>query len=1829
MPGVSRCDAFTLDWQLCDLEGVCTTNRRLAPNTTSITTTDLTIETGTGGGWQPLPPGVRYHSRLVASGCSEDSASVTTLGGFVCDQTPPHIEPGARVTLASDRRRNNRTLGASNGYAFANDSLRVEWAGVVADPESGLSTARICISTVPIASCEGRWVDASADLGSISLALPADYWQAQASISALRPTIEIAAVVKVVNGAGLEATLESDAVTVLRHLPMLNSFEVEDYDSNAMARPCLLNRSHSLHFRWTARVPETIRGYELRAFDAGNGSLMLSTAISAEAREHIHQRELRLPPLEASLPPGYTTFALVATDLAGQQTSLQLTCIIDPTPPSIGELWVNNAALTASGSYAVNPAAGPLSICWQGFGSYSGVSQYVLTVCQPSKRAAEPDGVPDCNNARRQELIVGASRNSCFNSSLDITENGDLGSRTYAVRLVAISQAGIASATAEVALVTDSSAPEPKLKETAALVHPTLDIGLGISARASACCLHASWLPWEELESELAGYHLCFDRLGRDITGRVGEPPHSCLEVGNATAVVVRNVGNATNVGEANCECTAEAGAVVFDHVLPLLSPLGFVATAGADSLLLRFYLGASNIVGLRGELEPQEVAVERAPPPTVTAVRLLAPSSDINGSTECGAPIGAALVHPAGHPLRWQMADVDTYNVAYWRACVWSVERAESAVSPPCSTLRVPRLVSLATLQTAAIKTAGYYQVNLTAVSLSAIASPAHSQLVSVDATPPKVGALLTASRYYSSDTGLFTCSWAAAVDVESGIASYEVELVHAGRVAGVTAGWDRGGAVLDTSGQLPCTAQSHTFTHTLLHAHSYRCALVVTNLAGLRSLGLSPDVDIDASPQRMLSGQLAVPTLRDGTNVTIFNNADQNPKRVLWVPAWTSAPAHGTSEHEHEHPSPLSPPPPSAPPPSPPPPPSAPSPSPPPPAPPPPSAPPANPTSAPQAPPPPPSTPPLPPLPSPPPPSPPPATPPHPPPSPSPSPPPSAPPPSPPPPSPSPPPSPPPSDRRSYMTYDVQLRTPPQTTPHGLVIRPGFKSVACPYLGLPGCEDGTLLDPMPLQPLSRIDVSVYKLAVSNSTSRADSGTDALPDDTPLFHETRLMANGDTSPCCAGQNGMPGSGLHTHDGWLADTAFRAGSPAGGAPLESVLRMGSVLSASPGSRPAAVLSTGFESMFYGAPAAEAAHVVGATVGEPALVFESASVLAKHMPCIPSGPVDALAVDAAGTQWAVVACGAVLVGAISPLDEAPWRSYDALHSTFALTDLVAASVSGDDPATECFHATPRLVFASATQLLLYLTCGASIDSSKTAVATWLSLNADGTSSSALVKAAATVEGACVHCVATSETVLAIGRSDECATGAGAGTGAVDVYDMAPSLPPGAWVPSATVILDSSDAELPPGWCGFGRVLALAPGLLIVGVPDAPAPDREGRLASSSPPGGVLVYDTRDLSDVRLLCRLNPPTAAMRRFGMSIATKNTSQSLLVAVGAHLEDDADGEGGGGEGSVLVVAVHQILYRNGVAERCIERVSDTITIPPRSKMVQLSPPPPSIPPMSPPSSPLPPALPPPPPPPSSPPNPPACPPRPPAPPPPPSPLAPPAAPPQPPAPPLPPRAPEYICLDSCQKLILMDTSLFGPLSSITGDSSIPSADGNRPVPISSGIADYVADGVCDDGGPNETQPVDRACPFGFDCTDCGPRLGRLRAPPLPPPNTLADAPPWYQPSPPPPPPSAPRLALPSQPPPPPRQPFFAPLPPSAPSPPLLSPHPLPFAPPPPNSPPRLPWLASRDAALPSRQLLFTSSVLILADAGALSLTVFCAEGEHRRAGTSLHGSH
>jgi hypothetical protein len=169
------------------------------------------------------------------------------------------------------------------------------------------------------------------------------------------------------------------------------------------------------------------------------------------------------------------------------------------------------------------------------------------------------------------------------------------------------------------------------------------------------------------------------------------------------------------------------------------------------------------------------------------------------------------------------------------------------------------------------------------------------------------------------------------------------------------------------------------------------------------------------------------------------------------------------------------------------------------------------------------------------------------------------------------------------------------------------------------------------------------------------------------------------------------------------------------------------------------------------------------------------------------------------------------------------------------------------------------------------------------------------------------------------------------------------------------------------------------------------------------------------------------------------------------------------------------------------------------------------------------------------------------------------------PSPPPPPPSPSPPPRPPfdpgTALCEDSCVDTIA--ATYYGPIrprwvaNSVCNDGGPGSTDalvqlgtdcfdcgpryGSIPVCTNTGLAR--PNGVCQDGGPGSCNgyscpdwPVSFVCAYGTDCTDCGTRA--VSPPPPPPPSPLPPNPPLAPPSPPLAPPSPPSPPLPPAPP-------------------------------------------------------------------------------------------
>ena len=132
-----------------------------------------------------------------------------------------------------------------------------------------------------------------------------------------------------------------------------------------------------------------------------------------------------------------------------------------------------------------------------------------------------------------------------------------------------------------------------------------------------------------------------------------------------------------------------------------------------------------------------------------------------------------------------------------------------------------------------------------------------------------------------------------------------------------------------------------------------------------------------------------------------------------------------------------------------------------------------------------------------------------------------------------------------------------------------------------------------------------------------------------------------------------------------------------------------------------------------------------------------------------------------------------------------------------------------------------------------------------------------------------------------------------------------------------------------------------------------------------------------------------------------------------------------------------------------------------------------------------------------------------------------------------QPPRAPPPPRAPGTVCVENCNWSSDGDCDDGGPGAEYADcgygadciDCGVRQGQPPRappppraPFTICTEICNWSSDGDCDDGGPgSEFQQAD--CPFGTDCTDCGPRqaLPPLPSPPSPPssPPSLVSSPP------------------------------------------------------------------------------------------------------------------
>jgi hypothetical protein len=587
---------LTYKWQLCEATGLCTDTVALQ-NGTNVTAMSVGIDSYA----QSLEPGVMYHARVYATGCAGIPA-LTTSKGILCDPTEPAVIGAPSMVTVDGARRIRADASASAGVA-------VSWVSVFRDEQSNEGKTEVCF-TLGGSACAAAWHQAAVGITSIELMLP----DVNLSVSAFR------AVVRRTNQAGGVALAVSSPLIVDHEFPTLDTISVDDFGESDL---CVLNRLFELTVSWRSSDTGGLWEHEVLVTDLIANLPLVKRTLGPKADTTVvrlnvsNGRSLR--------------FTVIATDRAGQSTSVSLGCLVDTAPPPTGSLYIRGAVLLGSGTYAID-ASHPSShsICWSGFSA--GKSPLRDTLLWTTLRGAENFlSLPSStyvNAASNLSTVMSTNAlDTCFPDTTVLT------AASYTVRVAGRSMSGLNGTAAEISLLGDVSAPEPR-------DHPIIHTGsLSEAYQVSACCLRISWLPWSEPETQVKRYILC-PAPGTNST---------CLDVGLQTHVVIRS----PDANAADCICEApDAGShwAFYQHS---------IGTMNATTKAMRFTLAAENSVGMMSDrpMGPYTVHIQHEPPKVAAlrfAGRALIPTANL--TSYCAAPPGFDALQPAGTALevRW-----------------------------------------------------------------------------------------------------------------------------------------------------------------------------------------------------------------------------------------------------------------------------------------------------------------------------------------------------------------------------------------------------------------------------------------------------------------------------------------------------------------------------------------------------------------------------------------------------------------------------------------------------------------------------------------------------------------------------------------------------------------------------------------------------------------------------------------------------------------------------------------------------------------------------------------------------------------------------------------------------------------------------------------------------------------------------------------------------------------------------------------------------------------------------------------------------------------------
>ena len=819
------CDDISYTWQLCSAAGDCFDRSALSMHHNAISTLALDLE-----------PGVRYFSTVTTTGCGGHTSTPAADAGVVCDTTPPGFKLNTPPTVRSE------LTAASSSHAAREHALHVEWSDAVADPESSIARADVCISGVPVLCTPERWRDAGLNR-SMLLPLPAYMDEHE----------QVVALVRVRNRAGGVLRMETAPITLHDAAPPILSFVVEALTGGVLGEsdPCAINRTHSVLLRWDVADLERFTKFVVRSFNE-------TDALTGKWIADAGSNTFLLPKVGTA---GMYRFRITGVHLSGLESSFDTICALDDTLPILGEIRVVGAVTLGprmqavrQPNFGVQPEAfsepevassqegqvarGTLALhaCWDALNSGpSAIREYWFSLCQYGE---------NCSNAGDHSLVepgsgweMGSGNETCVRFASALLAG------VHTLRVVAVSGAHMRSDPAVLQLLVDGTPPEPTA--------PTVHTGAPSEQhQASDCCVRLTWPPWPDNETWTARYSLCFF-----CSNGSSFASQSCVDVGNVTAV---------EIASSDCPCNAPvASSFSFVHLvhevptIPLVVAPAVHSTANENTRSIVFTVRGENAVGLRSEWPAITVEIVGSAPFDFESVELNAyPSSFM-----CSSLLENVMLLANDRPLRlsWPSA---LMGVHAFEVCVQPKNLEDNKTSSAvCSHAQPNDMGANVTLP------ANFTTVTLNVISMSGVVTARH-WLIRVDSTAPVMGTVSIHDQTRSSPSQVpgywgrgdeLTCVWEDATDTESGIARYEVVLVEVSPTCAEPGGARLGGTELDRYVTSSCDERTAAVTGRMRNMGTYRCVVWAVNGVGLKTARFSPDFIIDTS-----AGALRIDSVR-----------------------------------------------------------------------------------------------------------------------------------------------------------------------------------------------------------------------------------------------------------------------------------------------------------------------------------------------------------------------------------------------------------------------------------------------------------------------------------------------------------------------------------------------------------------------------------------------------------------------------------------------------------------------------------------------------------------------------------------------------------------------------------------------------------------------------------------------------------------------------------------------------------------------------------------------------------------------------------------------------